>query len=445
MVAKKRKNRYTDSKETTVKGAQMMNDMTMGQRIAEQRKMLGLSQEALGEKVGVSRQAISKWESDGAVPEIDKLISLSRLFSVSVGWLLGVEENTPPQSDELTETQLKMVEEIVRRYQPQPEKKRYPWVAVIAILAAALVCIAIVLNPSAPDYSGQISSLEANYRSIQSDLQSLYGRVEDIATAAEEADKVLQSHEFQLVELSAGGMELDEITAVLQPPNDMTADSVVEVDMPTASLIFTAVPKQYVASDKARLVVLLNGRTIGSADCTWQGAGYTAEFSLWIKDGYEYRFVVEHADGTQQIQMLEEYDYCDLAYGTSLQCFTESLGFDYNARTWTFELSACVVRAVKPYLGYYADVQWAEAGLILYRNGAEADRSITPMAEDSWYSPDDELYREYYNFYFDQLKLEEGDELELTFYAALEGGMDMESPIGRWKFTDGKLTTIAEE
>ena len=45
-----------------------MDDMTMGRRIAEQRKRIGLSQEALGEKMGVSRQAISKWEADGAVP-----------------------------------------------------------------------------------------------------------------------------------------------------------------------------------------------------------------------------------------------------------------------------------------------------------------------------------------------------------------------------------------
>ena len=51
--------------------------MTLGQRIQELRKKQGLSQEALGEKLGVSRQAISRWEMDGAVPEVDKLIALS--------------------------------------------------------------------------------------------------------------------------------------------------------------------------------------------------------------------------------------------------------------------------------------------------------------------------------------------------------------------------------
>ena len=74
--------------------------MTFGQRVAQKRKELGLSQEGLGERLGVSRQAIYKWEADAAMPEIDKLITLSRLFGVSVGWLLGEErrENAPEET-----------------------------------------------------------------------------------------------------------------------------------------------------------------------------------------------------------------------------------------------------------------------------------------------------------------------------------------------------------
>ena len=43
--------------------------MTLGQRIQELRKQSGLSQEALGEALGVSRQAVSKWEGDNGIPE----------------------------------------------------------------------------------------------------------------------------------------------------------------------------------------------------------------------------------------------------------------------------------------------------------------------------------------------------------------------------------------
>ena len=71
--------------------------MTLGQRIQELRKQHNLSQEALGEKLGVSRQAISRWEMDGAVPEVDKLIAMSKLFDISLDELLGLKTSARPK------------------------------------------------------------------------------------------------------------------------------------------------------------------------------------------------------------------------------------------------------------------------------------------------------------------------------------------------------------
>ena len=79
--------------------------MTLGQRIQELRKGLSLSQEELGEKMGVSRQAISKWEGDQTIPELDKLIALSKLFGLTVGQLLGVE-NLPESPEDVSEAKL---------------------------------------------------------------------------------------------------------------------------------------------------------------------------------------------------------------------------------------------------------------------------------------------------------------------------------------------------
>lgn len=76
--------------------------MTLGQRIQELRKEQGLSQEVLGERLGVSRQAVSRWEMDGAVPEVDKLIALSRVFGVSLNDLLQVEEGAQGQQAGVT-------------------------------------------------------------------------------------------------------------------------------------------------------------------------------------------------------------------------------------------------------------------------------------------------------------------------------------------------------
>lgn len=67
--------------------------MTTGQKIAKCRKEKGLTQEELARTLGVSRQAVSRWESDLAFPETDKLTRLSKLFGVTVDWLLNYESS----------------------------------------------------------------------------------------------------------------------------------------------------------------------------------------------------------------------------------------------------------------------------------------------------------------------------------------------------------------
>lgn len=74
--------------------------MSTGTRIAQVRKKQGLTQEQLAEQLEVTRQSVSRWESDAAYPETDKLVRLARLFGVSCDYLLqGAGEapgGTPP-------------------------------------------------------------------------------------------------------------------------------------------------------------------------------------------------------------------------------------------------------------------------------------------------------------------------------------------------------------
>ncbi len=60
----------------------------LSEKLYKLRKNSGLSQEQLAERLNVSRQAISKWESGAAVPESEKLITISNYFEVSVDYLL---------------------------------------------------------------------------------------------------------------------------------------------------------------------------------------------------------------------------------------------------------------------------------------------------------------------------------------------------------------------
>lgn len=165
--------------------------MTVGQRIALKRKELGLSQEALGEQLGVSRQSIYKWESDTVLPEVEKLIALSRLFSVPVGWLLGVEDAAPETSEaapELTDAQLAMVKEIVEQYLAAREEARPPrkvWPRVLAGLGAAVLVIVLFRLSGRVDQTQQSNqelqaSLFGLQNSISSQVSSIYDRVQTL-------------------------------------------------------------------------------------------------------------------------------------------------------------------------------------------------------------------------------------------------------------------------
>ena len=75
-----------------------MNQPTLADRIQQLRREHGLSQEQLAEKLNVSRQAVSKWESAQAQPELDKILALSELFCVTTDYLLKGSRGTPPEA-----------------------------------------------------------------------------------------------------------------------------------------------------------------------------------------------------------------------------------------------------------------------------------------------------------------------------------------------------------
>lgn len=75
--------------------------MKLNEKILYYRKRAGLSQEELAEQVGVSRQAVSKWELGEATPEVEKLVALARTFGVTTDELLSGAE--PPQEEPVGE------------------------------------------------------------------------------------------------------------------------------------------------------------------------------------------------------------------------------------------------------------------------------------------------------------------------------------------------------
>ena len=100
--------------------------MTLGQKLKEIRKRFGLSQEQLAEIMNVSRQAITKWENDGGLPDVSNLQELSKIFGVTVDYLLNDENGLSALSmrkelnREKYNNKITMYSEVLKEYYPEP-------------------------------------------------------------------------------------------------------------------------------------------------------------------------------------------------------------------------------------------------------------------------------------------------------------------------------------
>lgn len=76
--------------------------MILADKIIALRKQKGWSQEQLAEQLDISRQSVSKWESGNSIPDLDKIVKLSKLFHVSTDYLLKdeIEETVIPEEEE---------------------------------------------------------------------------------------------------------------------------------------------------------------------------------------------------------------------------------------------------------------------------------------------------------------------------------------------------------
>lgn len=81
-----------------------VKDMTFAEKLKAIRKQAGMSQEKLAERLGVSRQAVTKWETDTGIPDIENLLAISALFNISIDELLGNKKAEKKQADYLYES-----------------------------------------------------------------------------------------------------------------------------------------------------------------------------------------------------------------------------------------------------------------------------------------------------------------------------------------------------
>ena len=152
--------------------------MTLGQNIQNARRAQGLSQEALAEKIGVSRQALGKWEKDTALPGLDNLQALAVALGIGVDALLGAE-NADPAVPAVT---LDALRDLLAARDAEEKRCRRLWGGAAG---AAFLVLAGLLAGTALQYERQIDALNQNYAAIQASY------------AAQQADLSAQISELQ--------------------------------------------------------------------------------------------------------------------------------------------------------------------------------------------------------------------------------------------------------
>ena len=412
--------------------------MTTGQKIAARRKELELSQEALGDKLGVSRQTVYKWENDISLPDIDKLVALSRLFQVPVGWLLGVEEEPEPQSVDFSPEQLKLLEEILGRYQraepeelsegqrkqveelvgrPPKKRRRWPWVLAVLVIAVGGWTLFQRLDQMEQQYYDLANSVGNITYSVNSQIGSITDRVEE----------------------------------VLKAQNDLTADygtQLVSADLAsnTGTFSLRAVPKTYTPGMSVIFLADNGEETLEFTAQEGENGTFTGEAACTLTDVITLSAVFVTGN-TRQTQLLDQY--VDLYSDSLPQIDVNSLLSifeveEYDQGDGSFVIPEEYVTVSDGQNGSSVSAVWEQLGVSQLRKvevGLFCNRKLvqwlTPCQKPSHFNgfEDEDFYR------LDPvtLSMEEGDMLEIAARSTDQYGRQWMTLGDVYQVTDGEL------
>lgn len=376
--------------------------MTLGQRIQELRKQRGMSQEALGDALGVSRQAVSKWEGDNGIPELDTLITMSRIFEVTVGQLLGVEEATEQKheaANEVEEDKENQVEAVLRRYVEQTNKKdERPWISRWGWAVSA----AIVLTTAFIVMFAQLGSLRSTVRLLRSDLSNLQVNV---SNSQNSLSGQIRSTIY------------DVLAEEANPLSTFDWDIVdFDLDDQTATLHLNATMKEYAAGSKMQFCAAWQkvDDTEGQTTGDWvDGPNFQSEITLPLNHNTVISIRVEDADGN-----IKEYviptPILEL-HPDNFHLYARNLTTPFAITTKGFGITTETARAEQAYViieSVFPDFFWPEkAELTAYVNDVEVMSEIMTLAPSE---REEQVFNASIKDTYYELTLENGDTLEIV-------------------------------
>ena len=163
--------------------------MTLGQNLQAARKAKSLSQETLAEQIGVSRQALGKWEKDTALPGLDNLQAAAQVLGVSVDTLLGTEAASPAPA-----VTLDAMRDLLAARDAEQRKHRRLWGLLGAAAAVVVVLLLVVQNLA---YQRKMQSLTDSYAMLQSQLSSTTA---DLSTRMDELQDAVRQGKSTVLE-----------------------------------------------------------------------------------------------------------------------------------------------------------------------------------------------------------------------------------------------------
>ena len=204
--------------------------MTIGEKIAKLRKQAGLSQEAFSEKLGISRQAVSKWENGTAQPTNENLAQIARLFDVTISSLLDDEDinmgahSTFNENPVETKTEFKEVKTERKALAVSSVTQS----AAIIVLAIAIIVQGITIGRLKADIN-RLTQNMGEYTYLQNQINQLQGQIYNFSNSKVPDSDKFTDYNFRI-------LDYDRETNI-------------------AALHFSVVPKDYTRDTQAEIVV----------------------------------------------------------------------------------------------------------------------------------------------------------------------------------------------
>ena len=336
--------------------------MTLGQNLQAARKAKGLSQETLAEKIGVSRQALGKWEKDTALPGLDNLQAAAQVLGVSVDTLLGTGCADPAPA-----VTLDAMRDLLAARDAEQRRRRRLWGLLGAAGAIVAVLLVVVQNIA---YQRKMQSLTDSYANLQQQLSSttaaLTARMDELQDAVRQGKSTVLDWQW---------IPLDKLHK--------------DVQNSWMPVLVQVTPSESTAGMTARLSVTY-GDTTGLYDMDeLPGSCYQAQLVFEVGQTYELTVQWTAPDGTAANEKLGTVDFTadqtepELAWGRTGGSLDYGYYLNRSSNKKYLQLSCYPVEVE---LTVPSWMKIADVTLELRTGEAGEPLATTPLAVDGWYS-----------------------------------------------------------